>query len=59
MHVLGEGGVLYEKFFVFFLLTLVPAVSVLRQQVFPLPKQLLPLPLQLLPLIPNLLEFFH
>lgn len=42
-----------------FLLTLVPAVSVLSQQIFPLPQQLLPRPLQLLSLIPHQLEFFN
>lgn len=36
-----------------FPLTLVPAVSVLRQQLFALPQQLLPGPLQLLSLTPH------
>lgn len=37
-------------------LALVPAVPVLRQQIFALPQQLLPGPLQLLPLVPHQLD---
>lgn len=37
-------------------LALVPAVSLLRQQIFALPQQLLPGPLQLFPLIPHQLD---
>lgn len=42
-----------------FPLTLVPAVSVLRQQIFALPQQLLPGPLQLLSLPPHHHDLLH
>lgn len=42
-----------------FPLTLVPAVSVLRQQVFALPQQLLPGPLQLPSLTPHQQDLLH